>query len=171
MRQEGLHGPICGKLGDPLAQHLDGFRVLAQGPVSAAQTEERATLLLVGQVAGDGLHVIRHGFPLVALEIVQPRHLVVGLGVVGSLCQNAREQRPRRLEVSALPQPDRRLQLWPSQVAALLLFEQLPEHRLQDAAVPQVLDLDRGVHTRLDRELLLLAVVRCDLDGQLLAGF
>src|SRR4028119_500213 len=99
-RQEGLHGPVRRKLGDPLPQHLDRFRVLPQGPIRTAQTEERATPLLVGQTTGGGPLVERYCFPLAALDIVQPRHLVVGLGVVWGLLQNAREQRLRFLVVS-----------------------------------------------------------------------
>jgi hypothetical protein len=38
---------------------------------------------------------------------------------------------------------------------------------VQDAAVAQVLDLDRRVHARLDLELLLVAFVGGGLDGQL----
>src|ERR671910_125058 len=41
----------------------------------------------------------------------------------------------------------------------LVLFEHLAQHGVQNAAVAEVLDLDRGVHARLDHELLGLAVV------------
>src|ERR671915_2456234 len=50
-----------------------------------------------------------------------------------------------------------------------LLFEHLSQYGLQDAAVAEVLDLDRGVHARLHLELLRFAFVARDLDGQLLA--
>src|ERR671916_2055680 len=50
------------------------------------------------------------------------------------------------------------------------LLEELPEDGLEDAAVTQVLDLDRRIHARPDPELLRLAfVARCP-DGQLGAG-
>src|SRR5215203_5683098 len=50
-----------------------------------------------------------------------------------------------------------------------LLCEHLAQDGLQDAAITEVLDLDRGVHAGLYRELLLFAFVAGDLDGQLFA--
>src|SRR5688572_11307182 len=54
-------------------------------------------------------------------------------------------------------------------LALIFLFEHLAQDGLQDAAVTEVLDLDRGVHARFHLELLLFAFVARDLDGQLLA--
>src|SRR5918995_503735 len=51
-----------------------------------------------------------------------------------------------------------------------ILPEELPEDGLQDAAVAQVLDLDRRVHAGPDLELFGLAVVARSPDGQLGAG-
>src|ERR671910_587195 len=59
----------------------------------------------------------------------------------------------------------------PGTAASLaILPEELPEDGLQDAAVAQVLDLDRRVHAGLDLELFGLAVVARSPDGQLGAG-
>src|ERR671912_749667 len=52
----------------------------------------------------------------------------------------------------------------------IFLFEHLAQHGLEDAAVTEVLDFDRGVHARLDLELFALAFVASSLHGQLLAG-
>src|ERR671912_1768358 len=49
----------------------------------------------------------------------------------------------------------------------IFLSEHLAQHGLQDAAVTEVLDLDRGVHAGLYPELLLFAFVARDLHGQL----
>src|ERR687898_2350291 len=52
-------------------------------------------------------------------------------------------------------------------LALIFLSEHLAQHGLQDAAVTEVLDLDRGVHAGLYPELLLFAFVARDLHGQL----
>src|ERR671913_1793777 len=52
-------------------------------------------------------------------------------------------------------------------LALIFLSEHLAQHGLQDAAVTEVLDLDRGIHAHLYLELL--HFVARDLHGQLLA--
>src|SRR5215213_8147730 len=51
----------------------------------------------------------------------------------------------------------------------IFLSQHLAQDGLQDAAVTEVLDLDRGVHPRLYRKPLLFAIVARDLHSQLLA--
>src|SRR5215211_6325464 len=51
---------------------------------------------------------------------------------------------------------------------ALLLFEHLAQDGLQNTAITEVLDLDRGIYPCLYLELLLFAFVASDLHGQLL---
>src|ERR687896_397020 len=55
-------------------------------------------------------------------------------------------------------------------VRPLILLEELAQHRLQDAAVPQVLDLHRRVHARPDPELFGRAIFTRSLYGQPGAG-
>src|SRR5215211_1420518 len=56
-------------------------------------------------------------------------------------------------------------------LALIFLFEHLAQDGLQDAAVAEVFDLDRGVHPRFYRKYFLFAIVARSLHGQLLTRF